>query len=383
MKINTFKPIFSLGYASRDAVDGSPRQETTPAALIFDDHIEGGYIDSKQKPVFAEAIASFAKSHLDLVLVDRSNLAAAALACTYYPVRDDERIQWDQPLFDSDGFPHSLVALNAFNVVTRCSISLIVWDRKTGTCKMPDTDGFTIGTIPMSAETRALRREETLQALRDNTAMTSQDKEELAHRLESIPMNTTPATLQSAEPQAPVSTPDGAPDVLLLAPVANQWYWTCVQSGRPQESNRGGPFPDIKSAHQDGMAQWSKWGNDPLALDQSPPIVEITYTPDQVASVANAFIAGLQQAIGKDDMAQVIELNRLEADPLACHSHDLCDANMVIADAQEQVLGFAMDKRSESQLNLRDAAWGNARAIMNQSDLMDFLRQAPDRPTDR
>lgn len=382
--MSTFKPIFSLGYAFRAAVDGSARQETAPASLVFDDNIEGGYIDSKQKPAFSEAIANFAKSHLDMVLVDRSNLAATALASTYYPVRDDELIQWDQPLFDSDGFPHSLVAMNALDVVTRCSISFAVWNRKTGACKMPDTHGYTIGNTPMSNATRALRREEVLQTLRSNPVMFEQDKRELAQRLASIPMPPT-----QAKPSEGLSVPlqlhqtGDMADVILLEPIANQWQWTITQVGLEQEFNRGGPFPDVGSAHQDALAKWSKWGHDPQALDQSPPIVEIKYTPQQIDSMARAFVLGLQQAIGLDDMAQVIQLNKMETDPNICHSHDLCDANMVMAEAQIQVLGFAPDVQSESQTQLWNAAWSSAKAIMNQADLLDLIRQAPGRPVDR
>lgn len=100
-------------------------------------------------------------------IVDRYSLIQQATALTHYPVRDDENIKWDEPLFDSDGFPNVLVSLGAREVVTRCSVAYVIWDRKTGVCKNADAQDLSISNTPMAPEEKRRREEVALQILNE------------------------------------------------------------------------------------------------------------------------------------------------------------------------------------------------------------------------
>lgn len=174
------------------------------------------------------------------------------------------------------------------------------------------------------------------------------------------------------------SPSDEVADVLLLEATNGGWQWTCAHVGMEDEFTHGGPFPDIGAAHEDGLAQWNKRGG------EFPPVIEINYTADQCIGVANAFVTGLHRVIGKDDLPQVIHLNMLETNPSICHSRDFCDANKVMADAQAQVLGFASDPRSKSQLKLWDDSWKVAKTLMPHFFIAHFYEtMSLNRPADR
>jgi hypothetical protein len=93
-----------------------------------------------------------------------------AMAGTFYPVREDEAIDWGCQLFDSDGFPHRLVDLGSIQVVTKISFAYAIWDRKTGALVNTDLqagDGYCISNTPMSEEMKQQRREAALEYLRN------------------------------------------------------------------------------------------------------------------------------------------------------------------------------------------------------------------------
>jgi hypothetical protein len=75
--------------------------------------------------------------------------------------------------------------------------------------------------------------------------------------------------------------------------------------------------------------------------------------------IARAFGAGIQAALTP---AQFRELLDLDADDSGiCHSHDFCDANMVMLAAFTETMGhepaFLTEEHAETDLNLWNDAW--------------------------
>ena len=54
---------------------------------------------------------------------------------------------------------------------------------------------------------------------------------------------------------------------------------------------------------------------------------------EKIKKLARAFSALLVKRIGKAKVKKVNKLNLTETDSGVCHSHDFCDANMVMASA--------------------------------------------------
>ncbi len=46
-------------------------------------------------------------------------------------------IDWNKPLWDTDGYPHTVIAKNATQIVTRIGIAFAVWDMRTSQCLFP------------------------------------------------------------------------------------------------------------------------------------------------------------------------------------------------------------------------------------------------------
>ncbi len=76
--------------------------------------------------------------------------------------------------------------------------------------------------------------------------------------------------------------------------------------------------------------------------------------------LAAAFSVGLEEALTPWEFDEVLRLNAAETDPLICHSHDFCDANMVMLEAFE-ALGGTFDPADEGQATLTNAAWDIAK----------------------
>jgi hypothetical protein len=49
-----------------------------------------------------------------------------------------------------------------------------------------------------------------------------------------------------------------------------------------------------------------------------------------IETLAREFSEGLHDYLIEEQMQAVVERNRAERAPRACHSHDFCDANMVL-----------------------------------------------------
>lgn len=86
-------------------------------------------------------------------------------------------------------------------------------------------------------------------------------------------------------------------------------------------------------------------------------------TPERVAALANAFIDALADTLDEHEMAKVRERNAMEPDSLVCHSHDFCDANMVMLEAFADTIGLCKqdDVDVEQSCDWFNAAWGLAK----------------------
>ncbi len=96
------------------------------------------------------------------------------------------------------------------------------------------------------------------------------------------------------------------------------------------------------------------------------PVHEVRFDSEQIALMARLFLHGLLTAIGPERLREVSLANQAELNPGVCHTHDACDANMVMASAFERVMGVQVDLRSSSQARLWDEAWSLARRKMPQ-----------------
>ena len=87
----------------------------------------------------------------------------------------------------------------------------------------------------------------------------------------------------------------------------------------------------------------------------------ITFTQADVKDIAEKFVLGLQDALTADEFYEVQKLNSEEERPEICHSHDFCDANVVMLEAMESC-GFKTDNFNDERWNLLwNAAWSLAK----------------------
>lgn len=82
--------------------------------------------------------------------------------------------------------------------------------------------------------------------------------------------------------------------------------------------------------------------------------------------LAKKFAELLLKEIGPEDFKKVVELNKDEKDENICHSHDFCDANMIM-DAAFKANGVDMSKYHGSLFNpdfvdTWNASWDLAKA---------------------
>lgn len=82
---------------------------------------------------------------------------------------------------------------------------------------------------------------------------------------------------------------------------------------------------------------------------------------DTTKRIAAAFRAAMVAELGRDTCAAIDAANKAEASTGICHSHDHCDANMLMLDAIESVMG-EMDMGSPEHTSLWNAAWDKAKA---------------------
>ena len=82
-------------------------------------------------------------------------------------------------------------------------------------------------------------------------------------------------------------------------------------------------------------------------------------------TLAVEFSRRLRDELTPEQLAEVVAANRAERSPLICHSHDYCDANQIMLDAEE-ALGlesFPEDETArDEERALVDSAWALAKA---------------------
>jgi hypothetical protein len=83
-----------------------------------------------------------------------------------------------------------------------------------------------------------------------------------------------------------------------------------------------------------------------------------------VVNIAQMFAQQLENVLTEEQFAEVLRRNTAEMDPGTCHSHDFCDANMVMASAFEDVMERPMvmndTAQGEADRGLWNAAWDHA-----------------------
>ncbi|CAE6843003.1 hypothetical protein R20943_07205 [Paraburkholderia aspalathi] len=96
--------------------------------------------------------------------------------------------------------------------------------------------------------------------------------------------------------------------------------------------------------------------------DESLPTSEATYGY-VVEYCAKRFAAILADWLDRAEREAVVERNRRQADPLVCHSHDFCDANMAMLDTLQNigVVAETFESLPEEVCILWCAAWEEAR----------------------
>jgi hypothetical protein len=110
------------------------------------------------------------------------------------------------------------------------------------------------------------------------------------------------------------------------------------------------------------------------------------HTTDTTARLALEFARKLHAALPTVQMALLVARNADETDPMVCHSHDFCDANMVMDEAMQRVLGRATrmpsdaeegnctQAESDADTTLWNTAWDQAR--LAGFDLTELARRA-------
>ena len=106
-----------------------------------------------------------------------------------------------------------------------------------------------------------------------------------------------------------------------------------------------------------GLRDWfSKTGPaDKLNLSK------IANDKQKIESIAKKFAELLKKEIGDENLAETVALNAKEKSSGICHSHDFCDANMVMAEAFTAV-GIDLDKDypDMTQNETITGIWGDA-----------------------
>jgi hypothetical protein len=88
-------------------------------------------------------------------------------------------------------------------------------------------------------------------------------------------------------------------------------------------------------------------------------MVTSRFSGGKIALLAREFSRLLVQSLGKETVKKINRLNKAEEDPNVCHSHDFCDANMVMHEAQEN-LKLNLDLENQRDVNLWGDAWNFA-----------------------
>jgi hypothetical protein len=121
----------------------------------------------------------------------------------------------------------------------------------------------------------------------------------------------------------------------------------------------------ISAADAKKLVDVRGWFAQNSAADQLR-LSKVLHDKSKITELAKAFSEILQKEIGDDNIQQAAKLNLKEKSSGICHSHDYCDANMVMAEAMDKVLGVNMEKdypdmiQNETIVGIWNAAWSEA-----------------------
>ncbi|WP_281663529.1 hypothetical protein [Paraburkholderia fungorum] len=97
-------------------------------------------------------------------------------------------------------------------------------------------------------------------------------------------------------------------------------------------------------------------GDEPMPTSAAAHACAIEFCAKRFAEVLADWLTPAEQAV-------VVERNRSQMDPLICHSHDFCDANMAMLDALQSVgiISETFSSLPEEAMILWCAAWDEAK----------------------
>lgn len=97
----------------------------------------------------------------------------------------------------------------------------------------------------------------------------------------------------------------------------------------------------------------------------------MTDRESKTIAVANRFVASLRAELGAEGFAEVVRRNRADADLGVCHSHDFCDANVLMHQAVKKVQGNDVrtaDERAAAREEY-EVLWNDAWSLARRAHL--------------
>lgn len=101
--------------------------------------------------------------------------------------------------------------------------------------------------------------------------------------------------------------------------------------------------------------------------------------PDEIFinSLSKVFLYTLKNRISKQDFEAACQRNAVQQQPNICHSHDFCDANMVMAQAFEAASGIKVDIENDNQRYIWTSAWRLATGAMSMKGHRQISKEVP------
>lgn len=89
----------------------------------------------------------------------------------------------------------------------------------------------------------------------------------------------------------------------------------------------------------------------------------MTITIHEKIGLAKLFAEKVQEALSRNDLREAIDRNKSEGpQSIVCHTHDFCEANMLMLEAWEEFFGGEPDSASEEDAAIINEAWAIAKA---------------------
>lgn len=145
-------------------------------------------------------------------------------------------------------------------------------------------------------------------------------------------------------------------DELRLLAHLVEWYY----DGNPTVDNGDVVLParGLGEASASIMAQFRDQGIEPAEQVPDEEVIPAGTDRPLAARVADEFVYKLRIEVG-NHWVEMCRRNREETDEAICHTHDFTDANQVMLDAVEVVMGPG-DHNDLKRLDVFEAAWNLA-----------------------